>query len=127
MSPDDVKVITHGVKTPVGQHDRRFNAPTVGEVAILNHLRFKFVYILNLAGEAEPHAKVHRAVQGIGKGLDQQYLPHGFGESAGHRVAIATEGGHGANGSNLTALLGEGCWALRQGMFEERQDQVERK
>ena len=35
MSSDDMKVIIHADKTPTGHHERRFNAPTVDEVAIL--------------------------------------------------------------------------------------------
>ena len=34
MTSYDMKVIIHADKTPVGQHERRFNAPTVDEVAI---------------------------------------------------------------------------------------------
>ena len=35
MTSDDMKVIIHADKTPAGQHERRFNAPTVDEVSLL--------------------------------------------------------------------------------------------
>lgn len=35
MPTDDHKIIIRADKTPVGQHSRRFNAPTIDEVAIV--------------------------------------------------------------------------------------------
>lgn len=35
MPADDYKVVIKADKTPIGQHDRRYNAPTIDEVAIV--------------------------------------------------------------------------------------------
>lgn len=35
MPTDDYKVVINADKTPVGQHERRYNAPTIDEVAIV--------------------------------------------------------------------------------------------
>ena len=35
MPSDDYKVVLKADKTPAGQHERRYNAPTIEEVAIV--------------------------------------------------------------------------------------------
>ena len=35
MPADDYKVVVRAHKTPVGQHERQYNAPTIDEVAIV--------------------------------------------------------------------------------------------
>lgn len=68
MPADDYRVVVRADKTPVGQHGRRYNAPTIDEVAIVivgEDFNSRDIILHRRNGNVQRVAETHRSYDGL--------------------------------------------------------------
>ena len=68
MPGDDYKVVVRADKTPVGQHERQYNAPTIDEVAIVivgEEFNSRDIILHRRNGDVQRVSETHRSYDGL--------------------------------------------------------------
>jgi hypothetical protein len=68
MPADDYTVVIRADKTPVGQHERQYNAPTINEVAIVivgEEFNSRDIILHRRNGDVQRVSETHRSYDGL--------------------------------------------------------------
>ncbi|GFX89538.1 helitron_like_N domain-containing protein [Trichonephila clavipes] len=68
MSADDYTVVIRADKSPVGQHERQFNAPTIDKVAIIivgEEFELRDIILHRRSSDIQRVSKTHRSYDGL--------------------------------------------------------------